>query len=107
LIIAWYAHNLGSETKRATGIPMFMAIGQCGSVLGSQIYPSKEGPRYIKGFAVSCGLEFLAAICCVILSVSYRLDNRRRDRLYGRPVEGTKVDTSRDADKAPDFRYLP
>ena len=66
------AHNLGSETKKATGIPMYMAIGQCGSVLGSHLFPSTEGPRYIKGFAVSCALEFLAAICGVILSVSRR-----------------------------------
>lgn len=41
------AHNLGSETKRATGIPMFMAIGQCGSVLGSHLYPATEGPHYM------------------------------------------------------------
>ena len=41
------AHNLGSETKRATGIPMFMAIGQCGSVLGSHIFPATEGPTYM------------------------------------------------------------
>ena len=41
------AHNLGSESKKATGIPMFMAIGQCGSVLGSHIFPSTEGPRYM------------------------------------------------------------
>lgn len=45
------AHNLGSETKKATGIPMYMAIGQCGSVLGSHIFPATDGPRYIKGFA--------------------------------------------------------
>ncbi len=41
------AHNLGSETKKATGIPMYMAIGQCGSVLGSHLYPKTEGPRYM------------------------------------------------------------
>ncbi|GJJ14844.1 hypothetical protein Clacol_009112 [Clathrus columnatus] len=32
LILAWFAHNLGSESKKATGIPLFMAIGQCGSI---------------------------------------------------------------------------
>lgn len=41
------AHNLGSETKKATGIPMFMAIGQCGSVLGSHLFPKTDGPRYM------------------------------------------------------------
>jgi hypothetical protein len=40
------AHNLGSETKRATGMPLFGAIGQTGSILGSQLYPLSEGPTY-------------------------------------------------------------
>ncbi|KAJ6627962.1 major facilitator superfamily domain-containing protein [Mycena sp. CBHHK59/15] len=106
LIIAWFAHNLGSETKRATGIPMFMAIGQCGSVLGSHIFPLTEGPRYIKGFGISCALEFLAAALAVVLAVSYRAENARRDRLYGVPQPGTRVDTSQLADKANDFRYV-
>jgi len=106
IIIAWFAHNLGSETKRATGIPMFMAIGQCGSVLGSHIFPKTEGPKYIKGFAISCALEFLAAICAVILHFSYRLENKRRNALHGVPNDNTRVDTSELADKAPNFRYV-
>ncbi|KAK7044804.1 MFS general substrate transporter [Favolaschia claudopus] len=106
LIIAWFAHNLGSETKRATGIPMFMAIGQCGSVLGSHIFPLTEGPRYIKGFGISCALAFLAAILSLVLSISYRLENSRRDKLYGRPDADAPVDTSELADKAPSFRYV-
>ncbi|KAJ7247876.1 MFS general substrate transporter [Mycena haematopus] len=106
LIIAWFAHNLGSETKRATGIPIFMSIGQCGSVLGSHIFPLTEGPRYIKGFGISCALSFLAAILCLVLSISYRMDNARRDKLYGtRNVRG-RVDTAELADKANDFRYV-
>jgi len=107
IIIAWFAHNLGSETKKATGIPMFNAIGQCGSVLGSHIFPKTDGPRYIKGFAVLCGLELLAAFCAIVLTISYRIENRRRDRLYGKPVADATVDTSDLADKAPAFRYVP
>lgn len=107
LMIAWFAHNLGSETKKATGMPMFMAIGQFGSILGSHIYPKTEGPLYTKGFAIGCGLEFLSAICCIILSVSYRMDNARRDQLYGRPAVGARVDTHELADEAPNFRYMP
>ena len=26
---------------------MYMAIGQCGSVLGSHLYPATEGPHYM------------------------------------------------------------
>ncbi|KAJ7170257.1 MFS general substrate transporter [Mycena crocata] len=99
IIIAWFAHNLGSETKRATGIPMFMAMGQCGSVLGSHIFPLKEGPRYIKGFGISCALEFLAAALAIVLSISYRMDNARRDKAYGKPDPNARVNTSEFADK--------
>ncbi|KAF9477800.1 MFS general substrate transporter [Pholiota conissans] len=107
LTIAWFGHNLGSETKKAAGIPLFMAIGQCGSILGSHLYPKTEGPRYIKGFGVSSALLFLAALCSVILSISYRLDNNKRDRIYGMPEAGTKINTHELADKAPEFRYVP
>ncbi|KAH8103124.1 MFS general substrate transporter [Cristinia sonorae] len=107
ITIAWFAHNLGSETKKATGIPMYMAIGQCGSVLGSHLFPSKEGPRYIKGFAVACALEFVAALCGIILTVYYRMENKRRDRKYGVPERDAAVDTTVLADKAPMFRYVP
>ncbi|KAF8182081.1 major facilitator superfamily domain-containing protein [Pholiota molesta] len=100
LTIAWFGHNLGSETKKAAGIPLFMAIGQCGSILGSHLYPKTEGPRYI-------ALMFIAALCSLILSISYRLDNNKRDRIYGKPQAGTKINTHELADKAPEFRYVP
>ena len=41
------AHNLGSETKKAAGSPLYMAIGQSGSILGSHLFPKTEGPRYM------------------------------------------------------------
>ncbi|KIJ36293.1 hypothetical protein M422DRAFT_782228 [Sphaerobolus stellatus SS14] len=107
VIIAWFAHNLGSETKKSTGIPMFMAIGQCGSILGSHLFPSIEGPRYIKGFGVSCALQFLAVVCAVILTIYFRYENKRRDRIYGRVDPNERVDTRELADQAPNFRYLP
>jgi len=106
LVIAWYAHNLGSETKRATGTPLYMAIGQCGSILGSHLFPTAEGPRYIKGFSVLVGLLFLGSICASALTTHYRYENTRRNRVYGKHVPNTRVDTSELADRAPGFRYI-
>ncbi|KAI0322910.1 MFS general substrate transporter [Amylostereum chailletii] len=107
LVIAWFSHNLGSETKRATGTPLYMAIGQGGSVLGSHLFPQTQAPIYTIGFSVLCALEFLGAVCAIILSASYTFENARRNRVYGRPNPETKVDTSILADKAPCFRYAP
>ncbi|CAK5274832.1 unnamed protein product, partial [Mycena citricolor] len=77
----------------ATGIPMFMAIGQCGSILGSHLFPLNQSPRYLQGFGVSCALAFLAGVLSLVLSMSYRLENAERDRLYGKPEPNSKVDT--------------
>ena len=41
------SHNLGSETKKATGMPLYMSIGHCGSILGSHLFPMTEAPRYV------------------------------------------------------------
>ncbi|GJJ14842.1 hypothetical protein Clacol_009110 [Clathrus columnatus] len=105
IILAWFVHNLGSESKKATGMPLFMAVGQCGSVLGSHLFPSTEGPRYIKGFAVNSGLQFLAALCAVVLTIHYRRENKRRDRVYGQVDPDAKVDTSKLADDVRVMKY--
>ncbi|GBE88729.1 Uncharacterized transporter [Sparassis crispa] len=107
VVIAWFTHNLGSETKKATGIPMYIAIGQCGSVLGSHLFPTTDGPRFITGFAVSCALEFVSAVTAIILTMYYRMENKRRDGKFGKPIRDAMVDTSELADMAPDFRYVP
>ena len=124
------AHNFGSETKKATGIPLYQAIGQCGSILGTHLFPSIEGPRYIKGFAVSSSLMLAAVIAALVLTascmitvssivvicfahgafklqISYRLDNSQRDRKYGRVVDKyAPVDVSELADKVREkFKY--
>ncbi|KAI0738928.1 MFS general substrate transporter [Daedaleopsis nitida] len=107
LVLAWFSHNLGSETKKAAGIPLYMAIGHCGSILGSHLFPLTDGPRYIKGFGVTCALQFLGAVFAIVLTVYYRTENRRRDQKYGVPIPNAPVDTSQLADEAPDFRYTP
>ncbi|KAM6503393.1 Major facilitator superfamily domain containing protein [Amanita muscaria] len=107
LILAWFAHNLGSETKKATGIPVLMAIGQCGSILGSHIFPKTDGPLYIRGYAICCALAWLCVICSLILTaipqISYRWDNAKRNRLHGVPKPLSMVDTSELADKVCSF----
>jgi uncharacterized membrane protein YeaQ/YmgE (transglycosylase-associated protein family) len=106
LVIAWYAHNLGSETKRATGTPLYMAIGQCGSVLGTHLFPTTEGPRYIKGFSVLAALLFLGSVCASALTSHYRYENARRNRVYGKRLPNTRVDTSELADRVSTITFL-
>ncbi|KAJ8595816.1 MFS general substrate transporter [Rhizopogon salebrosus TDB-379] len=107
LMIAWFGHNLGSETKKAAGISLYSTIGLFGGILGSHLYPLTEGPAYTNGFTVSACLLFLSALCALLLSVSFYLDNIRQDQQYGKPDPNDMVDTSELADRAPAFRYVP
>ncbi|KAI0738939.1 MFS general substrate transporter [Daedaleopsis nitida] len=97
--LAWFAHNVGSESKRSTVLPLIQAVGHCGSVVGSHIYPLTQGPRYIQGFSINCAFDFMAAAIAVTLSLSFRADNRKKDRLYGKPEQDACVDTTELADK--------
>ncbi|KAF8439044.1 major facilitator superfamily domain-containing protein [Boletus edulis BED1] len=50
LVFAWFAHNLGSESKRAAGLPLLNAISQVGSILGSHLYPPDRGSSLFTRF---------------------------------------------------------
>ena len=58
-------HNLGSETKRAAGSPLWGAIGQIGSILGSHLYPLTDGPAY------------LCVAPCTLFTIALTDDHRR------------------------------
>ena len=68
--------------------------------------PADTTSFYSKGFAVTCALQFLAALAAIVLTVSYRIENRRRDRKYGKPVPNARVDTTELADKVCSLRIL-
>ncbi|KZP00996.1 MFS general substrate transporter [Calocera viscosa TUFC12733] len=107
IAIAWYPFNMGSESKRAMGIPIWQSIGQCGSILGSYIYPNTDAPRFIRGFAVTCGLFYFSTAVAIVLSAYIYYENARRDRVHGKVDPNAEVDTSELADYAPNFRYVP
>ena len=48
---------------------------------------------------MTCALQFLGCLMAIILTVSYRLENKRRDRVYGKPDPNATVDTAEMADK--------
>lgn len=56
LDMAWNSGNIGGSMKRGTGIAMQVMGGNCGGLVASYVYLSKDGPRYIKGHCILIGL---------------------------------------------------
>lgn len=100
----WPLANAGASLEGGQG----KSTNDRSRTIPSHIFPLTESPRYVRGFAISCAMQFLACIMCLVLTTSYRGENRRRDVLYGRPTPDEPVEGMAEyADKAPMFRYVP
>jgi MFS family permease len=88
--ITFISCNISPHTKRATALALMLSVGNSGGAIGGQIYRSQDAPRFILGHAINLAFCILALITVIILYISLRMENRRRDRLYG-PIASIKT----------------
>lgn len=72
-----------------------------------QLYPAKEGPRFIKGHAVTMAMVAFALACYVILwAYLGRLNSRRDKGEEDYLMEGkSEEEIAEMGDESPRFRY--
>jgi hypothetical protein len=76
-------------------------------VTRTSIFPTKDAPYYRKGMWISCGACLLVFVFAAVQSVLLHLENKHRDRKYGKPDPSKHLDidpTSSGEDKR--FRYV-
>lgn len=107
--------NQGSDTRRGTGIAILNFIGQCGPLLGTNLFPKHEGPRYTKGMWVSAAFTLLTGFLAVGLRTLLVWENKKLDNKYGpRPeaVSGNNMDSAAnkttvgEENYGPNFRFV-
>jgi MFS transporter, ACS family, DAL5 transporter family protein len=77
LIITWTMDNRPSHEGKGTGIAILNTIGQFGPLVGTRLYPTSDGPWYVRGMlACSCFMLFVAVLAFV-LRVLLQRENRR------------------------------
>ncbi|SMQ48705.1 unnamed protein product [Zymoseptoria tritici ST99CH_3D7] len=78
--LSWPAMNVSGQTKRATANGLQITIGNLGAVIGTQLYRSTDGPRYIVGHSVAMG--YLVGNIAVVATLWWYLTkiNNERDR---------------------------
>jgi MFS family permease len=82
LIITWTINNQDSDSKKGTGVAMLQFLGQCGPLLGTRLYPEREGPDYLKGNFVCAAFMILVGILAWALRVVLRRQNEKRKRKW-------------------------
>jgi len=107
-VMSWQAGNSACETQKAVSLGMLNSVGQCLSILASFLFPKSKGPRYIKGASLNIAFQSLGLLIALGMTLYYRAENRRRDRVEGKPLKGVKPEGMHvDYDHAIGFRYTP
>lgn len=83
IVITWTVNNSNSDEGKSTGMTILNVIGQLGPLLGTRLYPDKEGPYFVKGNAVCAGAMAMVAVLAFGLRVVLLWTNARRRKKGG------------------------
>jgi MFS family permease len=90
LAYSWLLANTLGESKKGLALVMFGAIGQCGPILGTKLFPATQAPYYRHGMWVSTGVILLGLVITLVTLVVFWRINRRRDAEMNRLYEDEK-----------------
>lgn len=106
MLLIWVANTHATDSKRAVGLSILATFGQCGPVLGTNIFPKSEAPYYRKGMWISCGACFLVVITGLLQMALLHRANKKRDKKYGRDRETVHLETPTEFGNDKQFRYV-
>ena len=104
--MTWMNNNIVGAKRRGISIGIMLGFGNCGSILGSNIFLTRQAPVYRIGFGVALGATVLAQITATILFVYVWWENKqkatgKRDHL----LTLSNDQQNALADKHPNYRY--
>ncbi|GAB1215288.1 hypothetical protein ATERTT37_004474 [Aspergillus terreus] len=103
LVLTWVGNTHATDSKRAGAFAILATGGQCGPILGTNIFPETDAPYYRKGMWISCGACLIVVVMGVAQMFFLWSANRRRDREFGTEREEGKTTTAFGNDRT--FRY--
>ncbi|KIX95241.1 uncharacterized protein Z520_09158 [Fonsecaea multimorphosa CBS 102226] len=101
LLLTWASNNFAPDYKRSVALPLFASISSTSGLVSSEIYPASDSPRYIKGNAVSLGMEVLALVGIMAI---YFILKSRSDKKAEMLAQGA-TENGKSGDKGLHFQY--
>ncbi|KAL1977241.1 hypothetical protein VTN31DRAFT_100 [Thermomyces dupontii] len=106
-ILPWVLNNQGSDTRRGMATVILNLVGQCGPFLGTNIFPDRDGPRYVKGQAICAVFMFVVAFLALTLRTLLAWENRKLDKKYGpREEHNDKGQAVAEENYGPAYRFV-
>ncbi|CAN8105712.1 unnamed protein product [Discula destructiva] len=104
LMMSWVSNMHSTESKRTGGWTVFQTLGQCGPLLGTNVFPASEKPYYTKGSWISTAFCLVVAFVSAGLSFSLWRENKKLDKIFD---ESAGESETNDSIRTPrGFRYI-
>ncbi|KAJ2974852.1 hypothetical protein NQ176_g5837 [Zarea fungicola] len=103
-VLPWVLSNQGSDERRGAGIVLLNLVGQCGPLLGTRLYPTREQPHYVKGHAICAGFMGFTAILAIVLRGLLMWENRKLAQRFIAVEEADHAEG--EENYGPSFRYV-
>jgi sugar phosphate permease len=110
-VVAWLGNNLSGQYKRGIGMAVHIGVGNFSGAMASNIYRSRDSPRFLVGHGVELMFVGIGFITVPIVVLSYIRINKKRDAAQKEALERgetnkyTPQQLRELGDRAPDFRY--
>lgn len=105
ITVVWLAINVGKGYKRTVALGLAIPIGNCGAFVSSNVFLTKETPKFHTGFSVGMAMCMMSLVALTVMYVGLKRENKRRDR---KQLESPLLDDEllQDlGDQHPSFRY--
>jgi MFS family permease len=102
----WLLTNLSGHYKRGIGMSVQIGFGNIGSIVASNIFISKEAPKFITGYSVALAFVVLEAVLALVFLMALKRENGKRNsgsRNWRFDLPKEEADNM--GDDHPDFRF--
>lgn len=107
MLLAWTANIHATESKKAGGYTILATIGQCGPLLGTNVFPEDEKPYYRKGMWISAAFCLFVAVLSCVLSLWLIYENKKLDKAQAEAESrGEKQDSPGQGTDLQSYRYV-
>jgi MFS family permease len=106
MTLTWVGNTHATDSKRAVALAILATGGQCGPVLGTNIFPKSDKPYYRKGMWISCGACLLVVVTASMQMGLLWRENKKRDREFGKEREIVHLEEPDEMGRERRFRYM-
>ncbi|KAL6703643.1 hypothetical protein ACN47E_009417 [Coniothyrium glycines] len=108
LPLAWLPNNSPRYGKRATANGLQLTIGNASGIMAPFIYPTREGPRYVRGHAITLAMVGMATCIYVFMWMYLASVNKQRaeGKIRSEHEELSEEELAELGDESPRFRYV-